>query len=294
MYKNILFALSIGASLCSLGSFSATTNVSPASSPTANQGSIDIGGKGGVILNGKDRSITIGGGAVKLDETGIHIGNTPNDQHQSPENSAKNVANLKSSVTKHYKNGKSKGFGGVGNFNLKNMTISQETNIVGSLYAKNSTFNGVGVVGPATFDDVTIKQEADITGPATFNDVTINKNADITGPAHLKDTTVNSVFAGIGPVSAIDSTFNNKVAVTGGPVYFNHTKAKTIAITSQGQPVQHTKKQKPTSVTPDITLANHSVVQNITFSSGNGIVLVEGHSKITGKVSGGRIVHQKG
>ena len=216
-----------------------------------NKEGINVGGL--IKINEKD--INIGDGAISIGENGVYINNT------SFTASSKNTGDY------YIKNESRNVITGMGDFNLKNVTVNQKTNIIGNLYAENTTLANLLVVG-----DTAIKN------------TTINIKAGFIGTTYFKKTTVNSKLSAIGEFTAISSTFKEPINITSGSVYFKNTSAQDIVIFSNPQESSKTEdSKKENSPKPNITLTDNSIVKDIKFSAGNGVVLVKDDSKITGE-----------
>lgn len=208
------------------------------------------------------------GDLIKIDDQGISVGGVPilsADSKPDPSHAVKKVQNDDGSVTELYPEGHSAGFDGVGDFSLKDTVVDGDVAIVGTFQAKDSTIDSLTVTGSVDFHDVVVKQGADITGSAQLNDAVFEGNVNITGEE----------FA------AADSVFQD-LSMTGSLAHFNHVTAKNVTITKNDK--------KKTSEEADITLANHSVVKNIRFPQGHGLVVLEGGSEVEGQIVGARVV----
>lgn len=125
-------------------------------------------------------------------------------------------------------------------------------NVDGSLHTSNSIFTGNTVVNGAFSGDNSKFGSATMNGSFKCNVCTFNKNLHISSDA----------------------------------VTFSTVKAKNIIIQTQSTGLFSSKK------TASLYLKNNSVVDNITFQNGQGVVYTSKNSKITGKVVNGKIVSQ--
>lgn len=141
----------------------------------------------------------------------------------------------------------------------------------------NGTIPSLDAKGNAMLDHTTVQGITHIVGTLQTNGVSLNTLV-VTGSSNLNETTVQGTSKIVGFMSASSSNFNGKITVTSDITHFDHTKTTDIEIIGNG----HVEK---------ICLNNNSIVNgSITFDEGNGLVISNTGSVISGKVNGGKIV----
>ncbi|MGD9152208.1 MAG: hypothetical protein PVG30_00910 [Gammaproteobacteria bacterium] len=146
--------------------------------------------------------------------------------------------------------------------NLNGTTVTNSIKVGGYLSAKNSNLNLVACGGGVDID------KSNITGSVGF-----------AGAAILNKVSINGKCSELGLLVAKDADFANTIEITGEITHFQHSKTVAILV----HPSEHPQEK--------IYLEDQTVVNgNITFESGNGIVVKSADSTILGNVIGGKII----
>jgi hypothetical protein len=150
----------------------------------------------------------------------------------------------------------------------------------GNMIVKKVTLGCLDLEGNANFSSTTIQKALTMKGDLTSTSSTLN-NLDVAGKVNLQKTTVIGPAKIAGSLSASQSTFSDKLTVNSALVTLDNSSTHDIDISFN-------KKDQIAYV----TLSADSVVNgNISFANRNGIVK-NNHSKINGKVSGGKVVEK--
>ena len=171
-----------------------------------------------------------------------------------------------------YKNNNSSCINGNVNMcNDENMTIN------GSAKLKDQSFKNLTVNGSAKIKDVTVSESTIVNGSAQLKDTYLGL-LTVNGSADLKDVVVKETVAINGSGNFKDCKLND-LKLRGSQFDFKDTLVRgNIHVKTIG--IMTSKRQL-------IVLKDTVVSRDITFDSGNGIIELEGESKITGKVIGG-------
>jgi len=145
---------------------------------------------------------------------------------------------------------------------LNGTTVTGSVNVTGSIIANKVEINRINCLGKLTLDDSLVTGLVEAIGPAKISASKLEKTFKIVGTLDVTNTTF---------FSAIDAT---ALEIT-----LQNTQCKNIDMHGD-----ESRQQK-------IYLKDHSVVfSDITFSSGNGLVILCDGSEVLGKVIGGKII----
>ena len=147
--------------------------------------------------------------------------------------------------------------------NIDGTTVKNNTQVEGVFSIKNADLNNVNLSGTGTITDTGVR--GDFVGE---------------GAVSVANIQFTSVFKFKGSMSANATTFLNLVELTIEKATFKNSGVKSILVHKTG----HSNEI--------IYLEDHTVVNgDVTFESGNGIVMESSGSSVTGVVSGGKIIH---
>ena len=171
---------------------------------------------------------------------------------------------------------RTKGYGhqpvGLNEYVFKNTTIKTPVNVFGKLLIQQSILDAnLGVIGCTTLINTKI-----------------NKPFNITGSLKTDYSIINTTLGLIGTMEAKYSIFNKDIIANNGKLTLYHSSANDIKVNVGDVFVSGRNKNEP-----NVILDNHTIVKDIIFTSGEGIVIVKNHSKITGKVTSGKIIYQQ-
>ena len=162
--------------------------------------------------------------------------------------------------------------------------------LIGTGYCNNTcdhspsgvTCNGVNtdnlnVSGVVYLQGTSVSGKANIMGMVDSFSSKLS-DVDIRGKAKFVNTDVSSTFKIKGFIDAMNSEFNGPVFIDSNKSMFNNSRINSpIVIVSKNNVAQ-------------LILKGNTYVQgNISFSNGNGEVILGPDVKITGKVSGGKV-----
>jgi len=158
--------------------------------------------------------------------------------------------------------------------NAKNVCITQP----GSISCGSGTINKLNSQGIVSISGTTI------TGPTIINGLLSAEKArfsslDVNGSAYLVKCTITSSATIRGSLSATSTKFQDKVDVYSNSIRFTNSKI------SSDLHLYHSSSKQQT-----VTLDKASEISgNIIFDDGNGNVVLQGNSKIGGKIIGGQV-----
>ena len=142
---------------------------------------------------------------------------------------------------------------------LDNVSIRGPLAIYGQLDANKLSIQGpITIYGHAELDDITCKDEITVYGKLTLDKGTISGKTKIYGGARIEQSTVDDLV-----------TYARKITLTSSTVKNIHMKKDTGKVT--------------------VTLVKTKVNGDITFDCGNGRVILDRESSISGKVIDGNI-----
>lgn len=141
--------------------------------------------------------------------------------------------------------------------------------------------DNVVAYGVATLNDTTVLQKTDVSGTLTATDANLNM-VNSKGNTTLQKTTVNGSNHFFGGLQTNGSTFKKTLTISSTSVTLTDTKTVDVSL-GDIKPV----------VTQELYLKGNTLINgDITFKQGHGIVYLSGNAQISGKVSGGKVVHQ--
>lgn len=172
----------------------------------------------------------------------------------------------------------------------------------GALYAKNSTFVTLTAQGGITLELCTITHHATIKGGCTIDNSSFC-NLTIYGATKLQNTQVADKTIINGAASILKSHLN-ELTTTAELGTNNKSSIECIDSTITGS--VYIKKSSPSSwpliswlwsfcshpKKQQITLTNAIIYGDISFEEGNGFIILQGTSKILGKVTNGTIINE--
>ncbi len=161
---------------------------------------------------------------------------------------------------------------GFSQYVFKNTKITTPANVIGKLKVEKSILNAdIGVVGSIDLEKTIV-----------------NKKLNITGHGMADNLVMNTVLGVVGTFKAKNSVFSKDIIVNNGTLILINSQAKSIKMSVGDVFSKRQHKNKP-----NIVLDDHTIVRNIKFSSGEGVVLVKDGSKIEGKVTSGKVIYHK-
>ena len=144
----------------------------------------------------------------------------------------------------------------------------------------DTSVDNLNAAGIVVLKKTTVARKTSISG--TVDSYATNLNTvDIRGKAKLVDTKVASEFKIKGYLEAIDSDFIGPVIINANKAMFNNSHIGSSIAMSADAPKSKLVLSGTTSIQGDIN-----------FSNGNGEVFLGPNAKVTGKVTGGRIVKE--
>lgn len=144
--------------------------------------------------------------------------------------------------------------------NLQSSTISGKTVVVGPFSGTDCTFQDMDITGPLTLMKSSLTK-AKITGPVALSNVQATGRLRITGPLEAKKAKLQDVVIQTQTLSLMDSTVRS-LTVKANP---SDPKAQRLY------------------------LKGKTVIDQITFESGDGIVLISGDAVSADKIKGARV-----
>jgi hypothetical protein len=150
----------------------------------------------------------------------------------------------------------------------------------GTTFCGSGTTKNVDAVGYVNIDGTTITDHLGVMGKVSAANANIGSVKCI-GEMSIKGSVIQNGFEIIGFVNAASTNFLGSIEITGPETTFDGSSMKNITI----KRAEHSGEK--------IYLEGNSVVNgNIVFESGNGYVIENNGSSISGKVIGGQIIHQ--
>ncbi len=154
-----------------------------------------------------------------------------------------------------------------GNYNAKNISLTQPLVVDGSAKINGSTFNGGEINGSSSLTDVNV-----------LGAIKVNGSLEATNSTFLKETRIN------GSLKGNNSVFKNDLIISSNKTILNNCSTKNIYIKKSSSGLFSMNKENA------VYLNGKSQVNgNIKFA-GKGIVYVEKGVKIAGKVINGKVV----
>lgn len=161
----------------------------------------------------------------------------------------------------------------------------------GFIFSKGSSSSGSSKHGSETVKDVnsngstnlggtTVTDSTSVNGSLRATEADLNK-LDVNGSANLEKCTVHGNANINGSLKGKDNTFEDKLTISSNKVCLDSTSTQSIEI----------RKVTSDNNKQVVTLENNSSVKgDITFASGNGVVVVDSNSQLSGNVIGGEVV----
>lgn len=166
-----------------------------------------------------------------------------------------------------------------GQLSLKEVTVEHTAIVNGQVDAKDvkvkesTTINGELIAEDSQFETLVVN------GNCKLEDVEISGAANINGQAKLTDVEVKSTLNIYGQLLAKNATFKKLITANSTKIVLEKSKAKDITVQASHN----------TTETQQLTLKDSQVEGNIQFESGNGVITMDGHSKVEGKIEGAKV-----
>lgn len=158
--------------------------------------------------------------------------------------------------------------------------FSKGSSIFGSRTHGNETVKDVNANGSTNLDGTTVTDSTNVNGSFCANEADLNK-LNVNGSANLEKCTVHGNAHINGSLNSKDNIFEDTLIISSHKVCLDSTSTQSIEV----------RKVTPDNNKQVVRLENNSTVMgDITFASGNGVVVVDSHSKILGNVIGGVVV----
>lgn len=158
--------------------------------------------------------------------------------------------------------------------------FSKESFYSGSRIRGRETVKNINANGFMNLDGTTVTDSTSVNGRFRATDADLNK-LYVNGSANLEKCTVHGNATINGSLKGKDNTFEDTLTISSHEVCLNSTSTQSIEI----RKVTHDNNKQV------VMLENNSTVMgDITFASGNGVVVVDSKSKILGNAIGGVVV----
>jgi len=142
------------------------------------------------------------------------------------------------------------------------------------------TVENVNVNGSTNLDGTTVTDSTSVNGSLRATEADLNR-LHVNGSANLEKCTVHGNAHINGSLKSKDNRFEDTLIISSHKVCLDSTSTQSIEV----------RKITPDNNKQVVTLENNSsVMGDITFASGNGVVIVDSQSKISGNVIGGVVV----
>jgi cytoskeletal protein CcmA (bactofilin family) len=179
-----------------------------------------------------------------------------------------------------------------GTLEFTDLEVAKDTKIIGPVTGKKGKFDSLEVHGPLKFESIEVSGNAEINGPVhgrngKFSKLTVNGPIKAThisceafhaiGPVKVENLSVKGDTVVVGSLETKDSRLS-KLIVTADKTVLESTTVEDIWI----------KDNQAKDQTVVLKLKS-TVKGDITFESGNGIVLLGKGAQIVGNVKGGKI-----
>ncbi|MBM18088.1 MAG: hypothetical protein CL947_03430 [Epsilonproteobacteria bacterium] len=156
---------------------------------------------------------------------------------------------------------------------------TNQTIIHGSTNLEHTSYINLIVNGSANFQHIQVEKQLQVNGSLQASDC-IFKKVQVNGSFELEDSNVSELVQVNGLAEFQDCQLH-KVELASAEVTFDDCQIYTI----------HIKKINNSSNDSQTVVLDDTVIQgNVTFESGTGKIVLEGSSKIVGKIIGGTII----
>jgi hypothetical protein len=175
-------------------------------------------------------------------------------------------------------------------------TVSKSLDVLGNVDAQKAQINHIRILGNAYLDTTTATSLMDVTGNVRASDFTIVGPATVVGYFHGKQATFNSTAHIVGTLVCENCIFNDDATLIGDIKASNTKFLRNILLNANKSQFYHSSvndiavKKPSDNQDQTIELSDSSIVNNIIFESGKGVVILNGGSKITGSVKGGKVI----
>ncbi len=145
----------------------------------------------------------------------------------------------------------------------------------GYCHYDKQVIDNITCFGAAYLNGTTVTGKVNVFGPLTINKATVNQ-LTVKGELHSTNSTINGNATVYGPVFAVNSQFKKDLfSATNYLELVNSHIAGNIT-------------EKSSSETGTIKLVKgSSIANNINFSARSGVVKLDSHSKVMGKITNG-------
>lgn len=161
----------------------------------------------------------------------------------------------------------------------------------GCIFSRGSSTSGFCKYGRETVKDINVNGSTSLDGTKVTDTISVHgslyaTHADlnklyVNGSANLEKCTVHDIAKINGSLNGKDNTFKGVLTIYSNKVCLDSTSTQSIEI----RKITRDNNQQV------VILENNSTVMgNITFAAGNGVVVVDCNSKLTGNVIGGEII----
>gem|GEM_PF-3397364 len=154
-----------------------------------------------------------------------------------------------------------------GNYNAKNISLTQPLVVDGSAKINGGTFNGGEINGSLSLTDVNV-----------LGVIKVNGSLEAINSTFLKETRIN------GSLKGNNSVFKSDLLISSSKTILNNCNTKNIYIKKSSSSIFSMNKENTVYLN-----GNSQVNGNIKFAD-TGIVYVEKGVKIAGKVINGKVV----
>lgn len=178
-------------------------------------------------------------------------------------------------------------------------TVSNSVNVTGNLDATNAHLNRIHVKGNTYLTASTATDFMEVTGNVHANDVNIVGNTNVVGNFNGSHTIFQSETRVVGNIDCKVCIFKANTTFVGEVNARNSDFLRDLMLNANHADFHNSKiggdimvKKPSDGQDQTITLSENSIVNNIVFESGRGIVVLVDTSKVKGSVRGGKIIRK--
>lgn len=186
-----------------------------------------------------------------------------------------------------------------GYVNIDGTAILNKLNINGDVDIQNAQVNQFYVRGGSRISKTNIKGSFEVVGNAHAKNSEFINNAKIVGDLYGNSLIFDSQVNLVGTIECQDCIFKNSSIMIGDINITNSQFVKPLLLNAKNSSFSNSKindisVKKPSQDEVQIIHLNENTeAQNIRFENQKGIVVLQGGSKIFGKLEGGKIVTTK-
>lgn len=163
-----------------------------------------------------------------------------------------------------------------GQWVLKNVTISEKLTVSGSVELEAIKAKEIIAAGELEAEDLEV-QTLQVSGDAEVESCQVAGDCTVSGNFDAEEVTVKGLTQVSGKFETEKSTFQD-IEFAGRLAEFDHCTLGNLRVSKQ----EDGKSQK-------IVLKETKISGDVTFVSGNGIIILEDDSQISGAVTGGKV-----